>query len=292
MTGRRVYQSLLLVATLGVMALAPLRAGSIVSTFDSGAEGWTIQDLRSLGPYEPPVGNYTVNWAASGGREGGYIQRGDPTSNAFSFAAPAAFLGDRSGFYGGFLRFSLKTTLADWPSDNVVVLVGPQSQVLVAAISPLPGTTWTDYRIPLVEESFRKNTLGGAAVTREELTSALAGLKALRISAEYGSQVVETTGLDSVALISPGGLVIGGRDASGPLVDKASLWTLFTVYGAVVSNTGGTLVINDGNGAAVTVEQSGLTAGTGDYIRATGVLWASPGGARLTAAAGTAEKLN
>ena len=93
--------------------------------------------------YRNPVATYAVSWQATGGDRGGYISRADPSSNCFSFQAPATQLGDLGAYEGGGLFFSLKSTFHDWASDNVVVLVGANSMVLVAAIVPLPAASWT-----------------------------------------------------------------------------------------------------------------------------------------------------
>lgn len=184
--------------SLGLLAVA---AGAQTWTFDSGAEGWRINDLIGGQDWKTSVNTYTVDWNTTGGNPGGFISAVDPSSNTFAFEAPVAQLGNYSSYLGGTLSFSLQSTASTWVSDNVVVFRGgTDDSVVVAEINPLPATTWTDYAIDLDSSNFRFNGKGGAAVSAEAFSKVMTNITAMYISAEYGaSPPWETTGLDSVS---------------------------------------------------------------------------------------------
>src|SRR5215467_4265791 len=83
-------------------------ANTVVSTFDSSADGWTIGDFFS------PAGSATsgVTWVASGGNPGGFIRTGDEF-DWNSYFAPAAFLGNQSSAYGGNLTLDERVLSSD-----------------------------------------------------------------------------------------------------------------------------------------------------------------------------------
>lgn len=187
-----------------VAGLVVAAAGSIVvgappmhSTFDRGDEGWIVADL-SCSNYNSVLGTYDVSWFASGGHPGGHIGRFDPSNNCYFFDAPAAFMGDQSSRIGGELHFSLRTTEIDWPPGRVVVLIG-NNTVLVHMFAA-PSNQWQRFIVPLVASSFRLNTADGPKVSDQQFAAAMADLEVVRISAEHGAVVEETTWLDSVCL--------------------------------------------------------------------------------------------
>lgn len=223
-----------------VMATATAQGGGpIVSTFSADAEGWIIKDLN-CNNYGAVLGTYAVNWYESGGDPGGHIGRVDPTSNCYFFDAPPAFLGDRSDFAGMALRFSLRTTVSDWPPGSVIVLIGDNGKVLVSDIAD-PDDEWTRYVVPLTAPAFRLNSQGGPVVSEQAFLAVLADLEALRISAEYGSdQGEETTFLDTVQFGVP--LCPADLDSDGQ-VNGADLGILLGEWGQ-----GGGIADLDGTG--------------------------------------------
>jgi hypothetical protein len=87
----------------GTVVSAPTAsAATIISTFDTSAEGWT-----------PNPGQATLSWVATGGNPGGHIRISDAGGGAVPFGsgafAPAAFLGDLSSFLGGTLSLDMAT---------------------------------------------------------------------------------------------------------------------------------------------------------------------------------------
>jgi hypothetical protein len=289
-------RQLLLILCLSGLCLGPALTSraDIVSSFDTDADGWTCADLRSYpGPYDPPIGYYTLTWIATGGRPGGYVSRHDPSNYSFSFQAPAKFLGDVSAYYGGRLRFSLMTTTADWGSDNVVVWVGNNGKIIVSQIGSLPGTTWTDYQIILLESNFRYNHKNGAVVSKADLLGVLGDLKALRILGEFGSQVVETTSLDTVKLLYYRPLGTNNRAVRDAVTQASAGDHPFRIWGKAHLVDSSTLELDDGYGQPITVVAPGYSGvSEGNVVRATGALDFNSGDAKLICAAADVAEVN
>jgi hypothetical protein len=186
------------------LAVLPAIASAQLWDFDAGSQGWRVNDMSGSGDYINSQAIWPVTWNAIGGNPGGFISAVDPSGYTFMFEAPSAALGDYSSFLGGKLNFSLTTDLdPNWSVDSVVVLKGGAADMtIVAAITPQPTATWSNYSIALTANQFFYNNLGGATVSTTDFQSVLGGLKGLLIDAEYHSGVEETTGLDSVAFVA------------------------------------------------------------------------------------------
>jgi hypothetical protein len=187
---------------VAVSLIIPAGAERVVSDFETGSDGWQAADMSCSGTLNTVLGFYPVSYVALGGSPGGFIQRVDPTGNCFFFDAPAKFLADKSAYIGGRLTFCLRTSMNDWKQGNVVVLAGA-GRVVAAEIKPFPTADWQQVTIPLTPCYFRLGNKGGLPVSAQDFAAVLSDLQSLRISAEYGSVVAETTGLDSVTLIPP-----------------------------------------------------------------------------------------
>lgn len=184
-------------------AFIPALAAPVTSDFEVDAEGWQVVDLIGVGSYGPgsELGTYPVTWHAAAGDPGAFIDAPDPTLNTYFFEAPAKFLGDQASAIGGALDFSLQTTHNNYSDDRVVVLIGNGGQTIVSQIAqPDVLNTWLSYSVALNGAAFRYGNLSGGVVTDSDFANVLTNLENLRIPAEYGTPVVETTGLDSVIL--------------------------------------------------------------------------------------------
>ena len=166
-------------------------SGEIVSTFDTGDEGWTRNT-----PSDPAA---TISWFSTGGNPDGYIRFNEPGqgTNDF-FSAPAIFLGNQGGKYGGELSFDLRLN-GNSNLGNVsdgVRLVGAGLTLTYEIARPM--TEWQSYDIPLVEGDWRVG--GGAVATEAQLRSVLSDLDRLNIRADWinGSEQVS---LDNVRLV-------------------------------------------------------------------------------------------
>ncbi|MBP7935592.1 MAG: hypothetical protein KA354_13175 [Phycisphaerae bacterium] len=196
----------IIVACMGTTTgLLPRAQAQIQWNFTSDSDGWVVADLQCGVAYRDALAAYPATWHATGGDSVGYISGTDQTSNCFFFQAPAEQLGNLSSYEGGRIQFSLKSSHNTWLQDNVVVLVGANSTVLVAEITPLPATSWTRYEVLLLADSFRYNTKAGAVCSETGFQAVLANVIAMRIPAEFGSSVQETTSLDRVRLVTPWG---------------------------------------------------------------------------------------
>jgi alkaline phosphatase D len=279
---------------IGLFALVILRcvgvchAESVVSTFDTGVDGWNIADLRSYGPYDPPLGTYPLSWNAAEG----YAWEYDPSSNSFFMNAPAKFLGDKSAYYGGQLTFQLKSTIANWANDNVVVIVGNNGKIICALIEPLPTTTWTSYRIPLLPSKFLYDGKNGQVVTESDFRGVLQNIKALRISGEYGAQVQETVGLDNVIISTDRVLGLSNRAAHSLTAQAVSPFYRFRMWGRAEVIDASSLWLDDGSGLRVKVVAPGYSGvAGGDYAAATGYLGTGASAGVLTCLGSDVNKL-
>jgi len=167
-------------------------AGIIMSTFDDGAEGWTVNT-----PSDPAA---SITWLATGGNPGGHLRFNEPgQGTADFFNAPEKFLGDVSAFVGGELRFDIRLNgNANINANNGVRLIG--GGLTLTFDSGQPTTQWTTKFVPLIASEWRIN--GGAnAPTEAQFLSVLSGLDKLNIRADWisGSEQVF---LDNVVLVA------------------------------------------------------------------------------------------
>jgi hypothetical protein len=215
--------------------VASVAAGAppLVFNFDTDPQGWSLTDHPCGGPYATPLSSGAVVWAASGGDPAGHIQAADPSSNCYFVSSPA--LGDLSAFRGGVLGFSLRTTLNNYADENTVVLVPTSGSILVGLVTPQPSAAWTRYRIQLQPSSFRVGSRTGPVATQAQFDAALAANPRLRISAEYGLVVAETTSLDSVAFAPAP--CLGDANFDG-VVNFADVTTVLSSYGNEYPLTG------------------------------------------------------
>jgi len=191
----------IVLAAVGPVAAVPANA-AISSTFDSDSDGWLAADLPGNGDYAAPIATFEPTWNAAGGSPGGFISAADPSTNAYFFQAPAAYLGNRSEYVGGALTFEITTSHNNWEGDRIVVLVGDNGKVVVAPIAQPPvANTWLAYSVPLTASSFLKNNLQGTGVNAAELAAVMGDLEAIYVPAEFATPAIETTGLDSVSLV-------------------------------------------------------------------------------------------
>jgi large repetitive protein len=165
----------------------------ILSTFDTDDEGWT----RHI-PHDP---NSSISWFATGGNPDGYIRYNEPGQGALDyFSAPALFLGNKSGFYGGVLSYDMRlNTTANASTIERVILTGGGASVYFT--SPYPTTTWQTFEIPLVAGDW-KVAGSGVAASEEQIRTVLSDLTSLLIFADWRIGP-EQVSLDNV-LMTPG----------------------------------------------------------------------------------------
>lgn len=169
-------------------------AHAVTSTFDTGAEGWTVGG-DVAGP---------VQWFATGGNPGGHIRAVDAViGNVTYFQAPGAYLGDQSGAINTNLSFDLQQVISSSPNqfnDSDVVLVGGGLTLAFdTAMNPGIGG-WSHYEVPLTASLWHVSNLAGPVATAEQFSQVLSNLGALRIRAEYQTGA-DTGYLDNVSLV-------------------------------------------------------------------------------------------
>ncbi len=192
----------LVLVGLGLISLGQAKAGA-VSTFDTDTDGWTA------------IGDVVTNavFSATGGNPGGKIFVTDAATGSITrFSAPAKFLGNQSGYYGGTLSFDLSQTYpgaANQIHETDVTLIG-NGLTLVYDTSPNPAKdAWTSYSILLTETAgWKIDSLTGSAPSQAQMQGVLGNLTSLRIRSEFQNGV-DTGSLDNVRLTSPVPLIIG-----------------------------------------------------------------------------------
>jgi len=163
------------------------------STFDASTEGWKA--VNGASHFERLL---------DGGDPGGFIQAKDVNGETlWFFAAPSAYLGDKSAAYGGSLSFALKSDSTSPPLATTyadIHLLGANGVRLVFTGDAVPTGGWTSYTVALVADgSWKVDSVNGPNATAADFAGVLANLETLRIRGDY-KQAVETTGLDSVVL--------------------------------------------------------------------------------------------
>ncbi|MBK8167435.1 MAG: hypothetical protein IPK64_15940 [bacterium] len=196
----------LLLAALVLAALVPAAGTARAADqafFSEDAEGWFVRDI-SCSNYNAIVAAHALTWHGTGGDPGGYVSHHDVTNQCAFFVAPASWLGDRSAFAGGSLTFSLTSTERDYSGSDVVILIGA-GRVICHELPQLPPAppAWRAYVVPLEAGAFRYNNSAGAVVSAADFDAVLADVDVLMLPAEFGAEIEETVGLDSVRLVLP-----------------------------------------------------------------------------------------
>ena len=122
-------------AVASALAIAQASADTILSTFDTGTEGWSALDQQT--------GDYTASWTSTGGNPGGFLQGNESIARGGTgyFIAPSKFLGNLSAFAGGTLTYDLNViTGTDYFSDvDVIISGGANSVSWTSNINPVGG---------------------------------------------------------------------------------------------------------------------------------------------------------
>jgi alkaline phosphatase D len=187
------------------------------SSFANDSEGWSGGSFPDNGPYDSVIARVSVRWNQGAGRSGGAISIVDPGPGNFFFEAPAAFLGNKQAFYGGELRYDLRSEGGELFDEADVILLGG-GLVLVYRAPGRPTSTWTSVAVPLTESAWKVDRPAGRAPTRAEFERALASIAALRIRGEYRNGP-DTGWLGNVSLVLRSGSTTGfepGRDTAPP----------------------------------------------------------------------------
>ncbi|MFG0246875.1 MAG: laminin B domain-containing protein [Phycisphaerales bacterium JB052] len=162
-----------------------------LGSFDTDSEGWsTDKDARDF------------RWEATGGNPGGFIAADDIGSGEYwRFAAPSAYLGDRSSSYGFALSYELKQlgTVGTVTNQNDIEIVG-SGMTLSYQFAVAPGGEWTAFSVDLVPGVGWM--VGSDPASEAQIRSVLSDVTGLSIRGEY------RVGADSCGLDN---FVLGGR---------------------------------------------------------------------------------
>jgi hypothetical protein len=174
------------------------------STFDASDEGWSIRTLDD-GCVLVDLMIFTHTWFDTGGNPGGYVRHVDPGEGRTAYwYAPAAFLGDRSGAYGGLLSFDLRQSARSSQYDTADIVLRGGGITLFFDTPYNPYTGWTRYHTLLHESAgWRVGSCAGPLATQADMQQVLGALTDVLIRAEYRSGA-DTDSLDNVRLAGPG----------------------------------------------------------------------------------------
>jgi len=187
-------------------------SATVMSTFDIDGEAWTtFADAENL------------TYSAAGGNPGGAVRAEDVgNGQIWYWQAPAKFLGDQSGAWGGSLSFDLiQGSLSRQLNEDDVILIGGGLTIVFDTASN-PELTWTDYSIDFTDTAgWTLNTTGGSVASAAQIQTVLGSLETLRIRGEYVNgttndytlldNVILTPEPASLALLSLGALAMHDR---------------------------------------------------------------------------------
>jgi hypothetical protein len=253
--------SCLFALSAGVLpGLVPAASADLVSRFDAGNESWAAVDYPFRSQATAPRTTGALPYDAATGNPAGSVRISDVFAET-GIAAPAAWLGNRGGSYGGTLTYDIIIRFSDNVIYPAVVLASPTLSVYYDAPSP-PVGAWQSRSVPLTEAGWK---IGGtnAAPTQAQFLALLQSLSGLYIYTEWNTgaddtnvdNIVLTSAATPVAPPAPAGLALG----CFPNPFNPQTTVRFTLPGAAHAR----LVIVDVAGRAVrTLTDADLPAGT------------------------------
>lgn len=196
-------------AIIGILLLSvSLSSAQIVSTFNSNAEGWTT----------PDDADGTITYSATGGNPGGLVS-GSPFVIVlgattlyvpFYFVAPGTYLGNRSSYYNGTLRYDVQQSTTGAPNQYAEVIIANSLGIMLYYFPPVSNQppaapSWATYSVMLNNTlGYWKttNSISGAAATEAQLINVLTNLASLQIRGLY-RDANTTNRLDNVSMRPP-----------------------------------------------------------------------------------------
>lgn len=177
----------------------------INSDFASNDEGWTTPDAA------------TMSHVVTGGNPAGHLSAAPffiitGSGNIylyFYFIAPGKYTGNRSGYYGGTLRFDLQQGSSNTPTQHAEVIIRNPTTALyyypATPFQPPAPPAWTTFSVPMHEVGgFWKTTdaATGQAATAAEIKAVLTSLTSLEIRGLF-RDANTTNRLDNVTFMPP-----------------------------------------------------------------------------------------
>lgn len=197
-------------------------ATAVESRFDTGDEGWTLTDAKT------GTGSAAPTWLP-----GGQIHAND-LFDWNAFAAPAAYLGDLGGYYGGALSFELQAGRQDAGAASYFSAALRSGSDLLVWFGGAPSLTeLTSFSVRLDTTAgweLNPATLGqpgtGSALDEAGLRQFMSQVDGLYIDADYrfGSDDVTLDNVQLLPVPEPGSLALwlGGAGLLGWLTRRRS----------------------------------------------------------------------
>jgi hypothetical protein len=222
---RRVLPALLGGICVFALNFTTARGGDIVSTFNTGAEGWKVVSFQNLTTDNfSIVATYTPTFNAAGGNPGGFISTTDQDNGDLTFSAPAKFLGNVSGATGLSYDLIYPVGAINYQPTDVILMGNGETLLWKSNPDIVPGPSWMNVSLDFVPSTeWHVETSNGALATASDFANVLGDLSGLFIRGEYTTGLVETPGLDNVRLI--------GAAAAVP---EPSTLALLTIAGVTV----------------------------------------------------------
>jgi parallel beta-helix repeat protein len=168
----------------------------VATDFATGAGGWTSRP-----------GGGVVHVGADQVDDGSLSMLASAPSGPRYFAAPAAYLGNKSAFLGGSLSFSLRSSVPG--AGPVDVIIQGAGLTLARVVGVQPGVSWRNYSASFLPDgTWRVGESNGQAATRDQLALVLGSLESLLIRGTDDAGMA-SFGLDSVAMEGPGAVAYG-----------------------------------------------------------------------------------
>lgn len=192
---------------VALLAAFPAAVAAQTTTFEGTSDGWFGVTLPYPAPGNPPTELATttvITLQAAGGNPDGYLRMVDPdgslpVGHTQYWKAPPSFLGDRSAWLGGVLRYDVRvfTTLGTFTQEDVLLTGNGLTLAWTAGAAPSPNV-WTTFAVPLQAGSWRVGTRTGPFASQAQLASVLASVTSLYLRGEFQNGP-DTMGLDNVA---------------------------------------------------------------------------------------------
>jgi gliding motility-associated-like protein len=203
-----ISHSIKFILSVCVIFLCSYAEAQITSPFTSNAEGWTT----------PNDADATISYSATGGNPGGMVF-GNPfviplgAGNfyvPFYFVAPATYIGNRSSYYNGTLRYDIQQSTTGTPNQYAEVTIADNGGVTLYYFPTTPNQppaapAWTRYSVVFNNAlGFWKttNSATGLAAGETQIQSVLASLASLQIRGLY-RDANTTNRLDNVTFTPP-----------------------------------------------------------------------------------------
>lgn len=167
----------------------------IASTFSSSNDNWLIVSYPFHSHVSAPA-TMPTPYDVSFGNPAGSLRIGDVYGETGA-AAPAEFLGDKGGYYGGTLSYDIQIRFSDNTTYPAVVLNAGTMSLYFDDPSP-PLNSWQHKTIPLTESGWKVS--GSAAVASEAIfRSVMTNLVGVYIYTEWHTGDDDTS-LDNVVM--------------------------------------------------------------------------------------------